>query len=61
VYDDKGNETEWNSYKPDGSLDVKETYKYDYDETGNWIKETKFRNGNPEIIIEREIKYDKTK
>ncbi len=43
----------------DGSCD-KRVFKYDYDETGNWVKKiafTEFENNIPEIITEREIEY----
>jgi hypothetical protein len=37
-YDDKGNKIEKSLYNRAGSLDSKETYKYDYDDKGNKIK-----------------------
>ena len=39
-YDDKGNISEMTLMGADGSLISKETYKYDYDSLGNWIKMT---------------------
>jgi TonB family protein len=39
-YDDKGNISEMTLMGPDGSLISKETYKYEYDSLGNWIKMT---------------------
>ncbi len=36
------------------------TYKYNYDKTGNWIKQTAFdelEKGIPQIITERKIVY----
>ncbi len=56
-YNDKGNSIEMNTYNPDGTLKDKYTFKYDYDKTGNWIKETEFKNNIPQFITEREITY----
>jgi TonB family protein len=39
-YDDKGNISEMTLMGADGSLISKETYKYDYDSLGNWVKMT---------------------
>jgi len=39
-YDDKGNISEMTLMGTDGSLISKETYKYDYDSLGNWVKMT---------------------
>ena len=39
-YDDKGNISEMTLLAADGSLISKETYRYDYDSLGNWIKMT---------------------
>jgi TonB family protein len=39
-YDDKGNISEMTLMAADGSLISKETYKYDYDSLGNWVKMT---------------------
>jgi len=58
-YDDKREMIEWNHDDLDGGWD-KHIYKYIYDETGNWIKQTafdEFENGIPQIITEREIEY----
>jgi len=57
LFNDKGNKIEKNIYKSDGSLDYKETYKYEYDEKYNWIKKIEYKNGIPEFIFEREIEY----
>ena len=56
-YDAKGNLIEGNSYEADGSLDYKYTFKYEFDEKGNWIKIISFRNQIPESIEEREFEY----
>lgn len=39
-YDDKGNISEMTLMGADGSLISKETYNYDYDSLGNWVKMT---------------------
>jgi hypothetical protein len=62
MYDDNSNKIEIDKtfYSPGGSiLNNKDTckYKHDYDKTGNWTKETEFKNDNPQIITEREITY----
>lgn len=57
-YDNKGNIIERNLYNSDGSSYLKKyTFKYEYDEIGNRLKKTTFKNGIPESITEREIKY----
>jgi hypothetical protein len=57
-YDDKGNQIERCDYALENSLYYdKKTYKYDYDNTGNWIKKTYFKNGIPQTITVREIVY----
>ncbi len=47
---------EENNYNSEGSLDGKETYKYDYDKQGNWVKRIGF-DGSTESITEREYEY----
>src|SRR5690349_19845164 len=39
-YDDKGNISEMTLLNADGSLLSKETYKYEFDSIGNWVKMT---------------------
>jgi hypothetical protein len=58
-YDDKGVHLESDTYKFDGSLKSKTTYRYDYDSTGNWIKQYSYNGESktPESITEREIIY----
>jgi len=56
-FDDMGNMVEANSYNLDGNLGSKKTFNYDYDKTGNWIKQIKVEDGIPKYIIEREIVY----
>ena len=58
-YDDKGNKIEKNSYNADGKLleHLLETYKYEFDEKGNWTKKISFKNQIPENIEERKYEY----
>jgi len=65
-YDDKGNLIEKNRrYRSDDSnkstdewvYDTKLTYKYEYDNQGNWVKKIGYRDTIPSYIIEREIEY----
>ena len=44
----------------DGILSSKETYKYEFDEKGNWIKRINFINQIPKLIDEREYEYYET-
>ncbi|MEW6212889.1 MAG: hypothetical protein AB1631_31485 [Acidobacteriota bacterium] len=37
-YDEQGNISELTEYKPDGSVTRKESYSYEFDSAGNWIK-----------------------
>ena len=39
-YDERGNMTEMTLHNPDGSLLSKETYTYEFDAVGNWVKMT---------------------
>ena len=60
-YDEKGNKIESNSYNADGSLREKNTYKYEFDATDNWIKhwikQTSTTNGKSYYLTERVIEY----
>lgn len=58
-YDDKGNTIEVNYLNFDGSLIYNETFQYDYDKNGNWIKKNEFINTHPYLITERHITYHK--
>ena len=42
MFNYQGNEIEENGFDADGSLIYKNTYKYDYDNKGNWIKQIIF-------------------
>jgi len=55
-YDDYGNINVENIYLADGNFE-NYTYKYDYKRKGNWKKETIYKNGLPQYITERKIKY----
>lgn len=61
TYDNKGNITEESAYEADGSLYSKETYTYEYDSHGNWIKQVKrsiSNNGyNSTTVYYRSISY----
>ena len=56
-YDDKGNLMEDNFYKSDSSINIKLTYKYEFDKKNNWIQQIQFKNHIPIYIFERKIKY----
>ena len=61
TFNDKGNKLEENSFNSDGSLSSKLTYKYTYDQQGNWIQKISYvvENGieKPTQIVERTIEY----
>lgn len=40
-----------------GSRNYLMEYKYEYDRNNNWVKKVEYRNGEPELIVEREIAY----
>ena len=56
-YDTNGNKIENNRYIFDVNLDEKFTYKYNYDQIGNWTKRTEYKNGIAKTITERKIVY----
>jgi hypothetical protein len=55
-YDENGNINVENIFLSDGNFE-NYTYKYDYAKKGNWKKETIYKNGLPQYITERKIKY----
>lgn len=57
VYDDYGNELEFQMFKFGGTDDYKITYTYEYDDKGNWVKSVMYTNSEPELVITREIEY----
>jgi hypothetical protein len=56
TYDDMGNAIEIKETALNKKLSIT-TYKYEYDEKGNWIKAYYSINNKPEKIIERQIVY----
>jgi hypothetical protein len=55
-YDKEGNKIEMtNSVR--GILKNSYSYKYEFDKTGNWIRQTEFEGGKINAITEREITY----
>ncbi|MCW3072768.1 MAG: hypothetical protein JWO44_2658 [Bacteroidetes bacterium] len=55
-YDDKGNKTEMMN-TVEGILRNTFTYRYEFDQTGNWIKEFDSEKGKVLFVVEREIAY----
>ncbi len=57
-YNDSGDIKECVYYKPDGSVQHTQSYKYnDLDEEGNWRTSIVLKNNIPVQIIKREIEY----
>ncbi len=56
-YDDHANETEDDRFYTKDSVRVKYNYKFEYDKTGNWTKNTTSKNGKPIQVTERQIEY----
>lgn len=56
-YDEFGNKIEHNTYSIDGRLISKESYIYDFDEIGNWIRQIIYKDNTPICVVERTIKY----
>jgi hypothetical protein len=56
-YDDKANEIEDDRFFTKDSVRVKYNYKFEYDKTGNWTKNTTSKNGKPIQLTERQIEY----
>lgn len=56
-YDDKNRIIEEDYYYSDGSLNAKETYNYEFDKKGNWIRQIISEDGTPKFIVLREIIY----
>ena len=59
VYNDQDDEIKesWTQIGEGTNSTIITTYKYDYDETGNWLKKTHFKNSNPFQVFERKIIY----
>jgi hypothetical protein len=45
---------------PKDNKEYKFTYEYEYDSVGNWIKQTRFYDGQIENIVIRNIEYFKS-
>ncbi|WP_347218555.1 hypothetical protein [Chryseobacterium sp.] len=56
-YNDKNHLVEITKYNNDGSIKYKDSLKYLYDKTGNWIKKTEFSNNKISTVTERKIEY----
>lgn len=57
MYDDKNNLIEYSYIQDGNSAPFKTTYSYEFDEPGNWIKSTEFKDDIPQNKTEREIEY----
>ena len=57
-YDIQGNEIEYKIIH-NGKLEYVTTFKYVYDENGNWIEQIEFKDNKPQRITEREYVYYK--
>lgn len=57
VYDAKNHRIERNYSHLYQGINTVRTYAYEFDEQGNWIKQTVFNNGKPENIAQRTIEY----
>ncbi|MBL0191576.1 MAG: hypothetical protein IPQ18_09605 [Saprospiraceae bacterium] len=56
-FDDKGNQIEKKIYNSDGSLGSSENFTYEFDDHGNWIKRTDFKDQIAIYILERNYEY----
>jgi hypothetical protein len=56
-YDEYGNELEYSVFADNGELMSKQQYRYKYDKYGNWTQQISIIDGNPEIIMLRNIVY----
>ena len=57
TYDDKNNLIEYGYIQDGNSAPFKTTYSYEFDEMGNWIMSTEFKDDIPQNKTEREIEY----
>ncbi len=58
-FDEEGNETELSVFTADNKLLEHFTYKYSYDDVGNWIKKIEKSNGTSKNIWTRHLDYYK--
>jgi len=56
-YDNKNNQIKYTVYNENNTFQSSTEYKYDYDKTGNWIREIDFEHNKPTMITERVIEY----
>ncbi len=56
-YDKNNNTTEIDNYDSHGVLTSKYKYKYTFDESGNWITCTVYKDDKPKFFKERKIEY----
>jgi hypothetical protein len=56
-YDIKSNKINEDTFDATGKLSSGLTYKYDTDKTGNWTKQTSYKNSIPQTVTDREILY----
>jgi hypothetical protein len=57
VYDEYGNELEFLLFSDNGKILTKREYRYIYDRYGNWTQQVSIADGQPEIIMLRNIIY----
>jgi hypothetical protein len=57
TYDTHGNELTTIGTGGDGELNYDQKYEYEYDSTGNWIKQTFYNFGKPSTVTVRHIIY----
>lgn len=56
-FDNEGNQIEMKMYTERSKSPRISRYTYEYDKTGNWVKEVNFEKGKPKYITERKIEY----
>lgn len=56
-YDNQDNKIRYSIYDGNGNLTRERTYHYDYDDKGNWVLKTEFHDGEPYVVIKRELIY----
>ena len=56
-FDQYGNVVKTIENRKNESFSREETYKYNYDSKGNWVRYTHFKGFEPAVMVEREIIY----
>lgn len=46
-----------NEIKPDGEIRWINKYEYEFDDNGNWVKQTYSLNKKPKHVYERKLEY----